>query len=156
HTSMTDHRVVRRPKPPDPKSRGNVSRAAANLVIFQQSSTASRDLELQRDCAVAAIDKAANANNVAVAKEAVGKFVPALEKWPHDIGGLRGLELGYYLMGKKKESLETSERILRLDPKQEKTLQNAMNAAFELGRLPQGRDYARRLVEINPGNAEYH
>ncbi|MBI3406999.1 MAG: hypothetical protein HY040_01400 [Planctomycetes bacterium] len=157
HTSMTDHRVVRRPKPPEPRDPFfQKSRVAPELVRFHQSATASQGLELERDFAAAVLEKIANSNNTIMAKKAVEKLLPALEKWPHDIGGLQALELGYYLLDKKQESLETSERILRLDPGQEKTLQSAFSLALVLDRPAQAREYAGRLVKLNPGNSENH
>jgi hypothetical protein len=152
HTSMTDHRVVRRPRPPDISKRVKYS---GKLVPYSQSATSSGSVELARDLSVALIDQAATKGDKSLLPKALSSLRPALEKWPGDLVGLQAQELGNYLLGKPKEALETSQLILALWPEEEKSLENAALACLMLQEPAKARAYAERLVKLNPNFAEY-
>jgi Flp pilus assembly protein TadD len=160
HTAITDHRILRRPKEPDPS--GNTPQplrpGQAPIRNFYKNELNSRDIEVARDLGVALSFLAKDPGPL---REQLGPIAfPLLERvvkeLPNDIVAREAFGRLLSMQGRHEEASAAFETILKQAPERELTLGFAATLADVLGRRQDAIAYLRRLVRVNPWIEEYH
>jgi len=156
HTAVTDHRILRRPMPPKAP---NASTDPGVLVsYFQAKQFAPSEAERERDLALAyaflVIEKGHREKPILdLASERLGRTTT---RFPSDSEAWTALSTVQGTRGSMNESWSSIERALAIQPNREAALQQGTLVAIQLGKLEHARQFARRAVEINPGNSLNH
>ena len=152
HTSVTDHRVLRRPTsetghtPPRPLRPEQVP-----LTRFH-APTGKLD---ERDLGVALVRIAVGRQAPPIAALALPRLDDALIEHPTDVVALEARAAARGLMGQREEALQDLDAVLRLAPGSEHAHFLAATLRRQLNRYGPAADSYRRAVAINPYNSEY-
>ncbi|QDU37376.1 Tetratricopeptide repeat protein [Maioricimonas rarisocia] len=150
HTSQTDHRILRRPL-----EEALQPRAGGGLLVFGESEGVVPESEAKRGRAIFMVRTAEQADDAAIAVEAI----PFLEKWlksvPDDIEAGEVLGLAYHLVGDYPQAEQVWQRTLELDPDHEELLRRLFVLSHDSGELQSALAYGERLTKVNPWNYEY-
>jgi Flp pilus assembly protein TadD len=158
HASITDHRILRLPDPSPRQQPGN----GFSLIAFPFNGEpgAADALELDRDLGLALTLKA-QAGLPPQAKEQICRdALPLLEKavdrHPDDLDARE--EMGYALwkLDRLREALAALEDTLARAPRREVALGYATRVAVALGEIDKAFVYCRRLLQVNPWDADGH
>lgn len=156
HTAVTDHRILRRPVPPKTPRATNDS--GALVSYFGNGMHAPSQGERERDLALAygflVIEKGNREKTIL--ESAAERLGRATATFPSDAEAWTALSTVHSIRGSLNESWASIERALALHPNREAALQQATLVAMQLGKLDSARQYARRAVQINPGNSLNH
>jgi predicted CXXCH cytochrome family protein len=157
HAAITDHRILRVPgEAPRPQTK--VRPGAAPWLHFHRD-LAGDDPELPRDLGIALMQKAQNTMPADIRRQIAKRALPllraAVERAPGDVEAWEARSYALRLLDRQAEALASAEQALKRVPGHEAALDDAAHAAFHLGRLEAALNYARRLVQVNPWNAEY-
>jgi tetratricopeptide (TPR) repeat protein len=161
HTSVTDHRIPRRPA-----GRGGAAPAPrllpspAGLVPFHRDLVDLQDKEVARNRGLALMALLDRQPPEAAARQLAEESLPLLEDalqrdrqdwqaWQAKAGALLTL-------GRPEEALAAFEKLLAAKPDWESALQPAASLAFALNQRKAGRAYLERAVQVNPWSWRYH
>ena len=150
HVAATDHRIVRRPGPPpggDPDRR--------IPVPFGREAPAADDPGLARDLGVgfAQLAAAGKGNPPRLAGLALELLAPG--DFAGDVAAQEARGHALIVLGRKDEALADFEKVLEAAPRRETALHAAALLAQGAGQRDKTLAYWRRLVEVNPWQADY-
>jgi hypothetical protein len=153
HTSVTDHRIPRRPDaetahaPPRPLRPEQIP-----LTRFHPP-TGTQD---ERDLGVALTRVAASHQAAPLAALALPRLDDALAEYPTDAAALEARANALGLQGRREEALRDLDLALRLTPGSEHAHVLAASLARQLNRHSAAAESYRQALAINPYNAEYY
>jgi Flp pilus assembly protein TadD len=167
HTTITDHRVLRRPedrKPNLPVANARPDQRPAlkeaTLVNFHAHLLPTPGPEDNRDLAIALIREAERRKPTGTGRGLVARALPlldaAIQRDGDDVVALESRGNALWDLGKREEAAADYERVLKLAPDQEATLFAAAELAQRRGQLETARSYAERAIRVNPWRWEYH
>ncbi|MBM4067401.1 MAG: hypothetical protein FJ271_00445 [Planctomycetes bacterium] len=158
HAASTDHRIVRKPQPPDkegpepPPGHGQ----GLPLAHFHRGKIDLADKSLSRDLGIAMIQLIAKGKlDPRHTSSAIRILESALVDDPDDVTAWEIKAYGLFLERRLAESLAAYETVLQKRPNREISLSMAAAAAQVLGRLEPATDYWQRAVAVNPWMANY-
>jgi predicted CXXCH cytochrome family protein len=156
HTSITDHRIPRKPDAAPPATTWPRS-GQVPLVPFHPDLAGVKD-DVDRELGLAFI-KLSEQQPDAMAKELGGMALPLLEKSTADAGDLAAWEAkgnALWLQGRLGDAMSAFETVLNREPRHETTLFLAATLAARLKQVAAAQAYVDRLLEVNPWRWEYH
>jgi hypothetical protein len=156
HTSVTDHRIVRRPDAEVPALRP----PSFDLVPFHHGLTGADRPGAQRDLGLALVEALAKPYPEAVrrqlARRASDLLSPEVDQGPDDLAALNGLALALREDKRLAEALAVLDKLLQQSPRYELALEQAALITLEQGDAERSATYWRLLVEVNPYRWENH
>jgi hypothetical protein len=161
HTSITDHRILRRPE-------GAAQRLSASawprpgqipLVPFPQKAIDPEDKEIGRDLGIALVDLAEKQPD-RTARQLSDLALPllqtALAADPADIPAWEAKGSALWYQGRLQEALAAFDTVLKLAPERETSLYLTATLALRLKRYDPARELAERAIRVNPWRWQYH
>ena len=157
HTSITDHRVLRRPVPPAPP-RG-LTRGAVPLVAFHGGGTLAAP-ELDRDLGIALTRLARKLPAGSGAQQLVGRLArdrlaASVGLWRGDVEAWLALSRAHANTGEATERLAAADRAARLAPDSEAALVEVAEAALGVGQFERAEGAMTALIGKNPRSVDY-
>ena len=156
HTSITDHRIVRRPQP---EARDETP-GDFTLVSFHANRDGPRQAGDPRDLGLALSEVAGRpypeAQRRRFARQAVSLLRPAAERDPDDVDALEGWGIALWKDKRPREALEILDRVIQKEPRRELALGDAALVALEMDDAERSIGYWRRLLEVNPHSWQSH
>jgi hypothetical protein len=157
HTSITDHRILRRPGP-QAKPRA-LSPREVPLIAFERDGTVA-PAEVERDLGVGLAHLLSRLPAGSDTHQMVGRFArerlqTSLQLWPGDVDAWVALSR---VRGARRETsgrFEAADRAVRLAPAFESALVELSEAALAARKLEQALQAATTLIEINPRSVDY-
>jgi Tfp pilus assembly protein PilF len=161
HTTVVDHRILRRDEPSGAVPAVAPRPGQMPLVPFHQDLIDPESVEAARDKGLAILSTAKQQQLPPWAREAVGQLAqPLLDKAvrhdPDDIAALEGRALALALQGRPREALAGCEQVLHRAPRREATLALAADMAATMNQLDSAQGYWERALDVNPWLAHYH
>jgi predicted CXXCH cytochrome family protein len=160
HTTITDHRILRRPEAQIPPRGKRPAPAAPVLVNFHAHLLPATSPDAERALAIALVREADRWKPTVTGRGLVGPALPLLDaavvRDGTDVTALEARGNALWDLGRTGEAADDYERVLKIAPEQETTLFLAANLALTLGRPAAARSYAERAVRVNPWRWEYH
>jgi predicted CXXCH cytochrome family protein len=153
HTSVTDHRIPRRPASETAHPPARALRPEQLPLTRFHAPTALLD---ERDLGVALARLAVGRQAPPLATLALPRLDDALAEYPTDAAALEARASARSLVGRREEALQDLDRLLRLTPGSEHGHLLAATLARQLNRHGAAADSYRRALAINPYNSEYH
>ena len=152
HTAVTDHRIVRAPRPSRPPASRSLSPGEIPITHFHADQVAPDDPEVARDLGLALVDLAKERTGASrqLSETALGFLDAAVRRGPDDTAAwaARGQALG--LLGKSAEARASVEHALTLAPSREISLADAAGHAEDVGDRASAIGYWERVREIDP------
>jgi Flp pilus assembly protein TadD len=160
HTSITDHRIPRRPDTLiSSAASGQRLRAGAMPLVPFPSQKKEVSTELNRDLGVALV-RWADRQPTAIARDLGSLALPllemALKQDAADVAAWEAKGSALWLRGRSEEALLAYQAALEKAPRQETALYLAATLATRLKRFDAARAYAAGAVEVNPWRWQYH
>jgi tetratricopeptide (TPR) repeat protein len=157
HTSITDHRVLRRPEadPGQAKPARPLRRGESPLVNFHAALLTGLEHEADRDLGIALASLGLDEHVPLLAARALSLLKPALERWPDDLAALEARGKAYLQLRRFDEALADFRKMLARDPSDEKGLVEAATAAQELRQYDASLQLWQRARAVNPYPSEY-
>ncbi|MCI0380032.1 MAG: tetratricopeptide repeat protein [Gemmataceae bacterium] len=152
HTSVTDHRVPRKPEPTDGPALA--PQGPPKLVPFHRDPAEPLDPALERDLGVAMAFQ--GPQNPLMSQLALPLLNPHLVRWPHDTRALGAKALALLRDRQEREALKLLEQILEMLPRHESTLAAVASLYGILGEPKKALPYWKRVLEINPQASDHH
>jgi predicted CXXCH cytochrome family protein len=157
HTSITDHKLFRRPK--EPSSARALSPGTLPLVPYHGEESLPKK-ELQRDLGIALTRFATKLPAQSQSKQMVGRYARerlkiSLETWNQDIEGWRAMSRARAATNDAKECLAAAEKAYALAPSDELVLTELYEAADFVGDFQRAEYAVSKLIELNPQSPEY-
>jgi predicted CXXCH cytochrome family protein len=156
HAAITDHRIVRSPgKPPRPRS--GLAPGSVPLLFFHRDLVRGPDPGRERDLALAMVRVSQKPGDERVRRLICQRALPLLRaggKAPEDVPAWEAEGYALWQVGRPEEALATLEAMLQRQPRRVSALRFAAEVAEESGRLDAAQGYARRVVEVNPWDAQ--
>jgi predicted CXXCH cytochrome family protein len=154
HTSITDHRILRRPEassaPPRPLRPGELP-----VVHFHRGlPDCPTDVD-GRDLGIALADLAQRHQVVHAANLALPRLQACLKDQPTDVAALEAKASALLVVGGIEEAREPLDMLLRVAPRHENGLALAAEVAGARGKSDEALSLLGRLVEVNPYFAPY-
>ena len=154
HTTITDHRIVRRrDSSRDAPKRNDTT--AFSLVHFHRDRVDPHDPEAERDLAIATVQYADSLPSGDALRTMLEQVLPLLDaacaRDETDLPAREARGNALWFLGRLDEALETYERVLRDHADREMTRYQAATLSLRLGRLESARDHAERAVALDPG-----
>jgi Flp pilus assembly protein TadD len=161
HTSISDHRVPRRPEaasrpsgPPAWPKPGQIP-----LAPFHPGRTDQDRREIERGLGIALIETA-DGQSGPRARQLADSALPLLEKAladdPRDVPALAARGDALLFQGRLNEALAALEAALQLAPEREVSLARAADLALRLDRPGLARSFWERALRVNPWRWQYH
>jgi hypothetical protein len=160
HTTVTDHRVPRRPggagRPPAPPRPGEIP-----LVHFHRDLEGAGGPEASRDLGLAVIDTAQQQRLPGWARAAVGRLAQplldeAVDRAADDVAAREGRGLAFAMQGSARRALDDFRAVLALAPGREVSLAAAADMAAALRQDEAAERYGRQALAVNPFSARSH
>ena len=159
HTSITDHRIPRRPPQAAPAGRRSTP-GPADLVPFHRHLIGPDDPEQPRNLGLALIGMLDRGLPDDVARGFGAAALPLLDRAVardrHDWPAVEARADALWLLGRKDEAMPAYEAAVAARPESEATLLGAGNLALELNQREAARGYFERAVLVNPHRALYY
>jgi tetratricopeptide (TPR) repeat protein len=154
HVALTDHRILRAPKPSRDKP---PVLSPTRLLPFGKDHFDASDPELARDWAVATIDRARNQGSIRneVSRIAGPLLANAVQRHPEDLNARDSLAVALVWMGDLDGSLTVCEGTIARAPRREQALCDAGVTAQRLGFTDRSLAYWQRALAINPASSRY-
>jgi hypothetical protein len=156
HTSITDHRIVRRPRP-EP---ADETPRDFTLVSFHANRAGRKPAGDPRDLGLALGEVADRPypewKQRQFARQAVSLLRPEVERDPDDLVALEGWGIALWKDKHPREALEILDRVLQKEPRRELALGDAALVALEMRDAERSIGYWRCLLEINPHSWQTH
>ena len=160
HTSLTDHRVPRRPPPSTVENTRRPTARPDDLIPFHRHLIAPGDEEVSRNrglAQMAMFDRNLPAEaGRAFAIAALPLLEQAVRRDQFDWPAVEGRANALWILGRREEAMTAFEASLASRPDFEVTLHAAGTMALELNRTDQARSYFERAVRRNPWRSHYH
>lgn len=152
HSAQTDHRIRKDPSVPDrpPKSRPN------GLAFMDDADKRMAGWEVDRARGLAMFELAARSRDRQAMLTAENVLAPVAEIVPKDIDVLGSLAQGAYAQGRYEDARALWEKILGIEPENERALRLFSRMLADLGDHERGVAIADRLVRVNPWVASHH
>jgi hypothetical protein len=152
HASVTDHRVPRRPLPPDRKP---PALDGLPLLPFRVGPHAPPEAERERDYGVVLGRVAGNLPPAAptrgtLADAAAYRLTASLRRWPDDDEGWLALAAARQVRGDADGRFRAAEAAARAAPGSELALADLADAALKAGRLDAAEAAAGELIRLSP------
>jgi Flp pilus assembly protein TadD len=155
HTSVTDHRIPRRPSPPATRPwEGTIP-----LVHFHRELVDPQGPDVSRELGIAAAElaeKTPGPFQVPLAQNAQHLLTPVVERDPDDLAAADALGVALWVQGRQREAAATFTAVLKRAPRREATLDIAASVAMELRRYEEAAASWERAIRVNPWRWQYH
>ena len=155
HSSITDHRIIRRPVRDDTHEASTVR----PLVRFHAGS-ANEGVAARRDLALALSvvgeRSVSDAQRQMFAKGVISLLTSALERQPDDVAAWEARGQALWWDKRPREALESFEKVLQRAPRRELSLRTAAIVSLELNETERGIAYWDRALAINPYAWQVH
>ncbi|HEY8506484.1 MAG TPA: tetratricopeptide repeat protein [Gemmataceae bacterium] len=160
HTALTDHRVLRRPdpsrgksSPPRPLRPGEVP-----ILHYHRGQEGVDEAEVRRALGIALGTLALQQGPRAfpLVPMALERLEESVRRWPDDVAAWEARGNCLRVAARFEEALRAYERALELAPDREEALSGAAAAASALGETERAVELCRRLLRVNPWEADYH
>jgi predicted CXXCH cytochrome family protein len=167
HTSISDHRILRRPllkKTSLPAANATAERRPASkewtLVNFHGTRNSTLDPEDERDLAIALMRegdrrKDAGGNRVVV-ERALALLESALQRDDRDEAAWEARGNALWDLGRRDEAATAYERVLQIAPHREGTLFKLADLVQRRGEGETARSLLEQAIQANPWKWEYH
>jgi tetratricopeptide (TPR) repeat protein len=153
HTSVTDHRIVRRPQPAAKTGPRKLLPWELPVAAFHQERLAD-DPELERDIGVVLAGLAERHKSNVPALQAHKRLHQALERHPDDLAAREAFGASLLWQGRHAEAAEQFAKVLAREPERESALfQAAICAALHKG--ADETSLLKKLIEVNPHHSFY-
>jgi predicted CXXCH cytochrome family protein len=151
HTAVTDHRILRVPERSNPPPARRLQPHEIPLVPFGWSGGELSESQ-RRDLGVVLAEISENQQEAGptLARLAMPLLDAALKNHADDLVAWHAKGLALRQIGLTAESLQAFEQVLAYEPRNERTLLQAAEAATALGRLDQAINFWKRAIDINP------
>lgn len=156
HAAQTDHRVLRRPSPPDDQDAGKKFAGPGPLTLFEEPGTTVPDGEINRGKGIYLAERAYFGDRRDEAWEAIELLQPILDSTPDDVEGRHAIARAFQTLGRTNDAITNWEQVLELQPRHEEVLELLAIVNHEIGNLKLALSYCERLVEVNPHRSKYH
>jgi hypothetical protein len=161
HTSITDHRILRKPDVALQAMTSDWPRAGEPaLVPFDPSLVDVNDPVYARDLGIALAKTAQKFGPGKVGTSLAERALPLLDTATSDRGDdLEAWEdkaLSLFFQQRAVEALDACDKALALDPERERSLYLAATLAGQLRETSRARLYAERAIKANPWMWQYH
>lgn len=161
HTSITDHRIPRRPEEiaKRPPTSAWPRPGQIPLVPFPHGIVDPEDKELGRDLAIALVDLAEKQpDRIArlLSEIALPLLQTAVSADPADIPAWEAKGSALWYQGRLAEALSTFQTVLNLAPERETSLHLAATLALRTKQRDLARVLAERAIRVNPWRGQYH
>ncbi|MCI0682078.1 MAG: hypothetical protein L0Y71_08240 [Gemmataceae bacterium] len=155
HTSVTDHRVLRRPAPAAAEKKPpRFVRGQVPLSHFHKAHLDPRDVD--RDLGIALGQLGAKQRLRQIGQLVIPLLQPHLVDWPNDAEALETKAVVLGLGGNALEALKIVQQLLERSPRRESLLVTAAHLASSLARPEDAVGYWQRALEVNPATSDYH
>jgi Flp pilus assembly protein TadD len=156
HTSITNHRIVRRPA----STIAREGRKEMSLVSFHSGVFGAAEAGGRRDLGLALGELAERATSEPqrryLARQAWNLLSPVADRAPDDVAALEGLGQALWRDNRPGEALAALEKALHKAPERELALGTVALVALEMRETERSTDFWRRLLAINPHNWQTH
>lgn len=161
HTSITDHRILRKPDEAVPAQTGDWPRPGEpGLVPFDARLADVADPERARDLGIALAKTAQKFGpgkvGAALAERALPFLDTATRDRSDDLEAWEDQALALFFQQRPAEALNACEKALALDATREQSLYLAATLAGQLRETSRARHFAERAVKANPWMWQYH
>jgi Tetratricopeptide repeat/Cytochrome c554 and c-prime len=160
HTSLTDHRIPRRPERATTDNPRRPTARPDDLVAFHRHLVPAGDEEESRNRGLAIMAMLDRNPPADAAREYATAALPLLERAVrrdrHDWPAVEGRANALWILGRREEAMSIYEAALAARPDSEVTLAAAGNLALELNRVDAARSYFERAVRRNPWRSNYY
>lgn len=156
HTSVTDHRILRRPGGEKTENRPREGELPISFY-HAKSRYAPPATEQERDLGIAlAYLVRANQTNgdVGLMNATSSRLRRSTERFPTDVQAWEALSVVLAEGGQSSEALAALERVLAIQPRNEAALSQAATLAMQLNETTKAVEFSRRALEVNPGNTQ--
>ena len=155
HTSITDHRILRRPVGPIPAK--GLAPGSVPLVSFHGDAS---DAEMDRDLGIALSRLAdrltsGSREQVMLARLARDRLTPSLATWHGDLDGWLAMSRTRAAAGEANECFAAAERAVRLAPESEVALAQLADAALSVVRYDRAEEATTKLIAMNPRSVDH-
>jgi Tfp pilus assembly protein PilF len=161
HTSITDHRIPRRPERStraEPAVRPTPG--PSDLIPFHRDLIDERDEEVARNLGLAVLAMLDRGPPQPVARQYAAKALPLLERALRRDGDdtpvAQARADALWCLGRRQEALAAYEKVLARKPRLETALHRAGDLALALNRPKEARAFLERAVRVNPWRWQYH
>ena len=151
HTSQTDHRVLRNPRPTAPVA----AASKGPSVLFDDAEQRIPPLEVTRARGLLLAIQAERDKNALRANEAA-QLLFTVNSTPDDVPLIEALGIVAKILGRDDEARKYWEQVLSVDPRNEEVLKRLAILCHEIGEDEQGVKYLDRLFEINSWQADLY
>lgn len=152
HTSLTDHRVLRRPA--DAAHSGGRNRPV--LEVYGADDGRLPEAEIERATGIQMVLTAESSSRAVLAVEAI----PLLQRWlrnaPDDLPALEALGTACFLTDDFRLAEETLLQGLAIAPRDERFLRRLFVLFHESGQMERAIEFGKQVIEVNPWDFEYH
>jgi hypothetical protein len=155
HTAVTDHRVMRRELPAK-DAKGSLPPGEMPIdTLAGHGKRGPSEAERDRDLGIALSRVVGSGKGDATIVRAAGQLLrQATERHRDDADAWEALALMLLALREWAEALRAAEAAVAASPNGEMYLATAAEAALRDRRLDLARDFARRAIDANPGNAD--
>jgi hypothetical protein len=152
HTTLTDHRVLKRPA--DFQADEKEDMGAAKLVLFDAEDYRELGSEVKRAKAIVMAQAALRSNDTYVAFQAYDLLCDLRAEFAADTELLFHTGIAAKMIDRLPEAVEAFQAVLNGEPKHEAALMELAAIADDQGEYMLAVDYATRLISVNPRNKE--
>lgn len=162
HTSQTDHRILKRPKPDVSNTlevqlpRPRVSQGQVELREYIDNPQGIGVLELQRAQGIFLSKRASGVQNAAIATRAMKLLSPALAVYPEDVASLFASAQAAQVLNQGNLARKQLERLIQIAPQHEYALEMLAIMHHDGTRPELAAPYYEKLIHLNPSRPEYH
>ncbi|MCI0460456.1 MAG: tetratricopeptide repeat protein [Gemmataceae bacterium] len=161
HTSITDHRIPRQADegvPVDSRA-PRLLPGEIPLVHFHKDQVAPDDPEVERDLAIALmdrVDRQPHTTRQELGRMALARLEAALERDPADLPAAEARATALWVQGRREAAAAAFATVLERAPRREAALHSAATLAMEMNQFPAAHNYWERAREVNPWRYEFH
>lgn len=158
HSSQTDHRILRRPKPAEPEEPEESApvQRGDQLRFFAEPGVAPQVPEVERAGGIFMAETGDLHQNATASRQAVKTLTPNRVQDSVDVESLLALGRAYQQLGRRKDAEETLIRVTELSPQNEEAYELLATSCHEANQLSRARQYYEKLIVLNPKRARYH
>jgi predicted CXXCH cytochrome family protein len=159
HTTVADHRVVRRPVPGQALAQARPLRPGeVPLLRFHQSHGSAEASDEARDLGLALAEVGMNHPKLGklLGPTALPMLEAAAQAHPDDVAAWEARGFTLWQLGRRAEGLAALEAALARVPAREQALTYAAVLAAALGRNDEAVGYWKRAIAVNPWPSSYH
>jgi predicted CXXCH cytochrome family protein len=154
HTSLTDHRILRRPAAGSSAPKGRFTPDQLPIAPFQPDRIGD-DLEHQRDLGIALVHMSDTLKSPAPALQAHRRLYEALQRHPDDAEAREMFGLGLLWQQDFAAAKKALAELLAAEPDRETAVYNAAQCARFLREPAEEQKHLEHLVKLNQNNAGY-